>query len=128
VTYPLILGVSLFSAAVLLPSCPFWVVGLWFLCTGTLLVSLTLTACTNPGIVRRHKEAPPQNSVRPLIWSGLASALFLSKESLKRTQIDSFERFALKVVRCSSHEMSSPNRVHGVVFEKMKSNGFFNGC
>jgi hypothetical protein len=62
VTYPLIIGVSLFSAVMLLPSCPVWVIVLWVICTATLLVSLTLTACTNPGVVRRWDE-PPQSSV-----------------------------------------------------------------
>ena len=63
VTYPLILGVSLFSVASVLPTCPTWVVALWAVCTVTLVGSLALTACSDPGIVRRHREAPPTNSV-----------------------------------------------------------------
>ena len=63
VTYPLILGVSLFSALFILPHCPSWVVVLWCMCTVTLVVSLGLTGCTNPGIVRRYRDEPPPSTV-----------------------------------------------------------------
>ena len=63
VTYPLILGVSLFSAVFLLPDAPSWAIAAWAVCTVTLVAALTLTACTNPGIVRRYKNEPPPNTV-----------------------------------------------------------------
>lgn len=63
VTYPLILGVSLFCAVFLLPGCPWWAQVTWSVCTLTLVVSLGLTGCTNPGLVRRHADEPPPNSV-----------------------------------------------------------------
>ena len=69
VTYPLILGVSLFSAIFLLPDAPTWAVVLWAICTCTLVVALTLTACTNPGIVRRHRDEPPANTVSDIYAS-----------------------------------------------------------
>mmetsp|Transcript_51993 Transcript_51993/g.96736 ORF Transcript_51993/g.96736 Transcript_51993/m.96736 type:complete len:275 (+) Transcript_51993:99-923(+) len=62
VTYPLIFLVSIYSAVMFLPSAPAWVVGLWVLATLTVLVSLALTACSNPGIVRRYTEEPPNTT------------------------------------------------------------------
>jgi len=58
VTYPLIIGVSLFTLAFALPGKPLWLVGIWAVCTVTLIVSLALTACSDPGIVRRTLEKP----------------------------------------------------------------------
>ena len=68
VTYPLILGVSLFSAVFLLPDAPVWAVVAWAICTVTLVAALSLTACTNPGIVRRYRDEPPPNTVRAFGW------------------------------------------------------------
>jgi len=62
VTYPLIFGVSLFTAVYFLPQVPAWVGAIWAVCTATLVVALALTACSNPGLVRRHREEPPPNS------------------------------------------------------------------
>jgi len=69
VTYPLILGVSLFTAVFALPSAPAWVVGAWLLCTLSLLISLGLTACTNPGVVPRHADGPPSNAKGTWRWN-----------------------------------------------------------
>uniref|UniRef100_A0A7S2WV94 Palmitoyltransferase n=2 Tax=Rhizochromulina marina TaxID=1034831 RepID=A0A7S2WV94_9STRA len=58
VTYPLILAVSLVSAMFFIPSAPPLVGVAWVCCTVVLLASLSLTACMDPGIVRRTEEHP----------------------------------------------------------------------
>jgi hypothetical protein len=64
VTYPLVIGVSLFASTFLFSTCPMWVIVIWCLCTGTLIIALGMTGCTNPGIVRRYPDEPPSNTVR----------------------------------------------------------------
>ena len=49
---------SLFTAVFALPGLPPAVQAVWALCTLTLVGSLALTACTDPGIVRRTDEPP----------------------------------------------------------------------
>lgn len=68
VTYPLILGVSLWTALVAMPGKPLAVKLVWGALTLALIYSLAKTACTDPGILYRHAKPPPQeeNSWR---WS-----------------------------------------------------------
>lgn len=60
VTYPLILGVSLWSAVYRLPEVSIWIRVIWAMCTITLVVALACTGCRNPGVVRRWKTKPPR--------------------------------------------------------------------
>ena len=53
VTFPLIIFTSIYTAITRLPQLPPLVVAVWVLCTVILLLSLSLTACTDPGVVRR---------------------------------------------------------------------------
>lgn len=74
VTYPLILGVSLWTlvGAILVPGqLPFLVKVLWTICTVGLIVSLGLTAFRDPGILYRHDRPPPQEE-NQWRWSDLA--------------------------------------------------------
>jgi hypothetical protein len=64
VTYPLIFGVSIYAAVTLLPFAPAWVVVLWLCMTSITVVSLALTACSNPGLVRRQTEETPETVSR----------------------------------------------------------------
>mmetsp|Transcript_3915 Transcript_3915/g.7788 ORF Transcript_3915/g.7788 Transcript_3915/m.7788 type:complete len:314 (+) Transcript_3915:129-1070(+) len=63
VTYPLILGVSLwaFNVAILPGNKPSIVVLGWFAITIGLIVALALTGCRDPGILYRHPRPPPQD-------------------------------------------------------------------
>ncbi|KAJ8605521.1 hypothetical protein CTAYLR_000059 [Chrysophaeum taylorii] len=58
VTYPLVILVSTTVAVVLLPGRSVVTIGLWAFFVLSLLVTLSLTACRNPGILRRHAEQP----------------------------------------------------------------------
>jgi hypothetical protein len=58
VTYPLIFIVSAYSAFTFLPFAPVWVSVIWCMMTVTAVGALALTACSNPGIVRRYTEEP----------------------------------------------------------------------
>lgn len=60
VTYPLILGVSLWTAIVAMPGKPLVVQALWGSMTFGLIYALAKTACTDPGILYRHAKPPPQ--------------------------------------------------------------------
>ena len=112
VTYPLILGVSLFSAIFLLPDAPTWAVVLWAICTCTLVVALTLTACTNPGIVRRHRDEPPANTVSDIYASSdciLSLSLSFSLVSVSHAfPICSFVLWAYAIYSCASTKPNSP--------------------
>lgn len=70
VTFPMIICVSIFSAAGFIPICPPWVVALWAICTTVLMLSLCLTGCTDPGIVRRVVSDAPEG----WIWSDQAQS------------------------------------------------------
>ena len=64
VTYPLILGVSWFAFRSLFLVARFVPTGLVVVWTGmtmTLILSLAFTACSNPGILYRYQEPPPQH-------------------------------------------------------------------
>lgn len=62
VTYPLILGISgwTFVTGILPGGKPFPIVLGWAICTVGLIVALAFTACSDPGIMHRYREAPPQ--------------------------------------------------------------------
>jgi hypothetical protein len=58
VTYPLILGVSGWTLlSISSTQKPILIVLVWFLCTATLIVALAFTACRDPGILYRTREA-----------------------------------------------------------------------
>jgi hypothetical protein len=58
VTYPLIFGVSAWTLVAISSSQkPLLVLLVWFLCTITLIVALAFTACRDPGILYRTREA-----------------------------------------------------------------------
>ena len=61
VTYPLILGVSLWTAVVAMPGKNVLLQAFWGCCTLGLIYALAMTACTDPGILYRHAQPPPQN-------------------------------------------------------------------
>ena len=61
VTYPLILGVSLWTALVAMPGKPFSIQAVWGTLTLALIYALAKTACTDPGILYRHAAPPPQD-------------------------------------------------------------------
>jgi hypothetical protein len=57
-TYPLIIGVSLAMAITMLPGQPWWISTIFGVVLVVVLVSLACTACTDPGMLRRHAERP----------------------------------------------------------------------
>lgn len=61
VTYPLILGVSLWTLLVSIPHKNVVVQFLWTVATLSLIYALAKTACTDPGILYRHASPPPQD-------------------------------------------------------------------
>lgn len=62
ITYPLIFGVSgwAFYMAILPGKMPAMIVLLWVVCTAGLISALAFTGCTDPGILYRHDNPPPQ--------------------------------------------------------------------
>ncbi len=58
-TYPLILGVSLWTGWRNLPGAHMAIVVSWSFCTALLILSLAMVACRNPGVLHRHSEPPP---------------------------------------------------------------------
>lgn len=58
VTYPLFIGVSALVAVFVLPKTHFAFMVVFFVALIVTLVSLGLTACTDPGILPRHKQQP----------------------------------------------------------------------
>ena len=67
ITYPIILLVSAMAArkVIILPVA---VIVVWSVLTVTLLVSLSLVACRNPGIMYRYREPPPHNDEDANDW------------------------------------------------------------
>ncbi|GAX15693.1 hypothetical protein FisN_3Hh167 [Fistulifera solaris] len=62
ITYPLIFAASWYTFKLILKgSTPYAVILLWALCTVGLVVSLALTACTDPGILYKYHKPPPQD-------------------------------------------------------------------
>jgi hypothetical protein len=61
-TYPLILGISFWTAWKRLPDAHIVVILTWSLCTFMLIFALAMVACRNPGILYRHNQAPPGSS------------------------------------------------------------------
>jgi hypothetical protein len=64
VTYPLIFAVSgwTFVSSILPGRQPIVLVFVWTVFTSGLIVSLACTACRDPGILYRHRNAPPQHA------------------------------------------------------------------
>jgi len=60
VTYPLILGVSLWTMLTALPQVNILIQLVWTICTVGLIYALAMTAFRDPGILYRHARAPPQ--------------------------------------------------------------------
>jgi hypothetical protein len=73
VTYPLIFGVSLWTAIVAIPRVPFVAQLVWGALTFALIYALAKTSFSDPGILYRHARPPPQdeNSWR---WSDQAQS------------------------------------------------------
>lgn len=61
VTYPLIIGVSLWTALVAMPGKSILWQAIWSALTFGLIYALAKTACTDPGILYRHAKPPPQD-------------------------------------------------------------------
>jgi len=61
VTYPLIIGVSFWTLVTSIPGKSFLLQAFWALCTGGLLLSLTLVSCRDPGILPKYSQSPPQD-------------------------------------------------------------------
>ena len=76
ITYPLILGVSLWSAkqAVFVPNFQPILVGAWFFFTGGLCLSLFLVSCSDPGILLKHHSPPEGESSHKWRWNDRAQS------------------------------------------------------
>lgn len=61
VTYPLILGVSGMTLLKAIPHKPPLLQLAWAICTVGLIVALAKTSCSDPGILYRHENPPPQD-------------------------------------------------------------------
>lgn len=61
ITYPLIFGASWYTFKLISKGgLPIALVFVWALCTVSLIISLALTAFSDPGILYKHPKAPPQ--------------------------------------------------------------------
>lgn len=60
-TYPLIIGVSGWTALTAIPGKHPALVGAWICCTLGLLLSLTMVSCTDPGILIKVTNQPPSS-------------------------------------------------------------------
>ena len=60
-TYPLIVGISCLTAWRNLPDAPLVVLITWSMCTFTMIFSLAMIACRNPGVLYRHQHQPDEN-------------------------------------------------------------------
>lgn len=61
ITYPLIFVASWYSFKLLLKgNLSIVLIFVWALCTISLIISLALTACSDPGILYKHPNPPPQ--------------------------------------------------------------------
>lgn len=72
ITYPLILGVSGFTLFTAIPKINPLLAIVWAFLTIGLIVALSLTACRDPGILRRHNEAPPGEEGSSWRWNDRA--------------------------------------------------------
>ena len=62
ITYPLIFAASWYTIKLISKgTVPLVLVVVWALCTVSLVVSLALTACTDPGILYKYPTPPPQD-------------------------------------------------------------------
>jgi len=61
VTYPLIIGVSFWTLVTSIPGKNIFLQLFWAVCTGGLLLSLTLVSCRDPGILPKYSRPPPQD-------------------------------------------------------------------
>jgi hypothetical protein len=61
VTYPLILGVSMWTLLSAIPGKHVFLQLLWLVCTVGLIYALAMTAFKDPGILYKHNEPPPQS-------------------------------------------------------------------
>jgi hypothetical protein len=76
VTYPLILGVSLWSAAkaIFVPNVQPMLVCVWILFTGGLCLSLFLVSCSDPGILPKYHSPPEGESSPKWRWNDRAQS------------------------------------------------------
>ena len=68
VTYPLILGISLWTLLIAIPSKHILVKLLWGCLTSAPIYFLAKMACTDPGILYHHHHIPPQEK-NQWLWS-----------------------------------------------------------
>jgi hypothetical protein len=59
-TWPLILGISGWTAWSQLPNQHIYIIITWGMCTFLLMFSLLMVSCSNPGILYRHAEPPAE--------------------------------------------------------------------
>eukprot|EP00979_Chaetoceros_neogracilis_P014316 scaffold4566_cov286-Chaetoceros_neogracile.AAC.1 len=76
VTYPLIMGVSLWTAkqAVFVPNFNPILIGVWLLFTGGLCLSLFLVSCKDPGILLKHHSSPEGETNPKWRWNDRAQS------------------------------------------------------
>ena len=72
ITYPLILGVSFWTATTALPGMPMAFILFWCACTIGLCLSLFATGCRDPGIMLRRRTPPPTTEASRWRWNDQA--------------------------------------------------------